>query len=214
MRYIKFSFLALTLLMLSCTSSQRITSSWTNKEAIPDTPFNTICVIALIPDQTVKLVVEDKMVNLINKRGRKAIKSADLLKSASLEDKQTTKNDLIKLMKDAECDGVLTIAQLDIKTEERYVPGSDPQPLPPFRFRYYGNYNSYYNYRYNQINDPGYTVKEMTYFFETNFYDLGTEDLLWSVQSESFEPTDVKSWFRGYSKLLVNHLKDEQILKK
>jgi len=56
-------------------------------------------------------------------------------------------------------------------------------------------------------------TQETTYFFETNFYDTASEDLLWSIQSSAFEPTDLDSWFKGYESLIVDQLQKEGLLK-
>jgi hypothetical protein len=208
------SGLLLTLFLMACSSSQRVTSSWINKEAIPDEPYKTICIIALVPDKTAKLSIEDKMAKLLTDRGVKAVKSTELFPLTFTDNEEIPREKLVERMKGAGCDGIFTIAELDVKTEERYVPGTQPMPLPPFRYRYYNSYYSYYAYRYNQIYEPGYVTTETTYFFETNFYDLATENLLWSVQSEAFEPTGIDSWFQGYSSLLINQLKKEGMLAK
>jgi hypothetical protein len=192
--------------------SQQITSSWVTEKEIPEDPYESICVIALIPDRVAKIAIEDETVALLKKRGYEAMRSMDLLVPRFSDEQVPPKGEMVEVMKKAGCDGVLTITELAVKSESRYVPGFEPAPLPPYHFRYYDSYYSYYSYRYRQIYEPGYIIKESTYFFETNFYDLETEELLWSIQTSAFEPTDAVSWFYEHSRLITKQLKKEGIL--
>jgi hypothetical protein len=67
---------------------------------------------------------------------------------------------------------------------------------------------------YPVVYTPGYYTFEKVYYLESNFYDLASDKLLWSVQSESHEPSGLKSWFNSYSYMLINHLKKEGLIKK
>ena len=198
------------LTVLGC-STQKVTSSWVNREALPQKPITSLCVIAIVPDMAARFSIEDKMETLLQSRGLKVVKSSELF-PPRLSDDAVPREEMISKMKDAGCDGVLTISELDVTTEERYVPAIEPTPLPPYRYRYYGSYHTYYNYRYNQVYRPGYVTTDKTYFFETNFYDLESENLLWSIQSSAFEPADIESWFYEFSKLILKQLKKEGML--
>lgn len=208
---ISILFVALVYLLTGCTS-QQITSSWVTDKEYPDKSFDNICVIALIPDRAAKIAVEDQTVELLNKRGVEAIRSMDVFVPKFSDQEVPPKGQMVKAMREAGCDGALTIVELAVKSESRYVPGFEPAPLPPYHFRYYDSYYSYYSYRYRQIYEPGYIIKESTYFFETNFYDLETEELLWSIQTSAFEPANVTSWFYEHSRTIIKQLKKEGLL--
>jgi hypothetical protein len=205
------SVIIMAALLISC-SSQKITSSYINQDAQAKGPFNKICVIALVPNTTQKIAVENKMAELIKSRGTNAVESSTIL-PMQIANEVISREELVEKLKAESCDAVLTISELDVRTEERYVPGAAPMPLPPYRYRYYNNYYSYYSYRYNQIYEPGYVTRQTTYFFENNFYDLESGELLWSIQSSAFEPSDIDSWFEEYSSLIIKELKKEDLLK-
>ena len=105
----------------------------------------------------------------------------------------------------------MTIALLEIRTEQHYQPGT---VYAPMSYGFYGGYYGYYSYYYPQVYSPGYYTSEKVYYLESNFYDLASNSLIWSVQSETYEPSGLKSWFQGYSYMLINHLKKEGIIKK
>ncbi|WP_147377169.1 hypothetical protein [Mangrovibacterium diazotrophicum] len=180
---------------------------------MPAEIYKSVFVVALVPNKAQRFAVEEKMVQAIRQKGHMAEKSSDWFPSGFTADEELSKEAQLAIIKKAGCDGILTLSQLDTKTESHYVQGTVVAPLPPYRFRYYGSYYPYYNYRYSQIYDPGYVTQETTYFFETNFYDTASEDLLWSIQSSAFEPTDLDSWFKGYESLIVEQLQKEGLLK-
>lgn len=209
-----FSVLLVLGLLTGCSSSQKITSSWVNTPELSGDSYHNICVVAITPNKKVKEVVEQDMVRFIEKQGGKAVKSSDIFPATLSDDKQKNKEILLKVLKDAGCDGVMTVTRLDVKTEERYVPGSPTVYAPSFKYRYYANYHDYFNYRMPEVSASGYLTRETTYFLESNFYDLKSENILWSIQSNAFDPTSIDDWFKGYSKLLVKQLKQEGLVKR
>lgn len=44
------------------------------------------------------------------------------------------------------------------------------------------------------------------YFIETNLYDAETEKLIWSAQSESYDPSDLKDFAEDFADLIVGRL--------
>ena len=61
--------------------------------------------------------------------------------------------------------------------------------------------------------DPGYYVEDQTYFIESNLYDVETGDIVWSVQSEAFNPSKLETLARNYADLLVSQLRKEGVIK-
>lgn len=79
---------------------------------------------------------------------------------------------------------------------------------------FYGSYYGYYNYCYPVVYSPGYNTSKKVYFLESNFYDLASDSLLWSVQSGISEASGLKRWFQSYSYMMINLLKKEGFIKK
>jgi len=78
----------------------------------------------------------------------------------------------------------------------------------------YGSYYGYYNHYYPQVYSPGYYATDKTYYIESNFYDMASDELLWSIQSEANNPSSVESWFNEYSYQLIDELKKEGLVTK
>jgi hypothetical protein len=81
-------------------------------------------------------------------------------------------------------------------------------------FRWYGGFYTYYNYWYPYLYDPGYYVTDKTYFLETNLYDVNTEELIWSAQSQTVNPASIDEFAKEYPKKLVARMESDGLLTK
>lgn len=209
MRTLLFSSLGSLLILMGCTSSQKVTASWVNRDMIPKEPYKNIFILALTPDNSARTIVENKIANVMIKRGKTVVRSSELF-PAKFMDQTVTKEQLLKIIKDKGCDAVFTISLLDVKTTEYYVPGST---YAPASYGYYGGYYGYYNYYYPQAYTPGYYATDKTYYVETNFFDTATDKLVWSIQSSAFNPSNFDSWFQDYTRLILFELRKEGLIK-
>ena len=110
-----------------------------------------------------------------------------------------------------ETNAILTVSILDKETESRYVPGSysyDPYAGPA----YYRTFWGYYSHMYPYVYRPGYYVTENTYFIETNLYDVATEVLIWSAQSETYDPANLARFARDFADVIVDELQKDGII--
>ena len=106
-------------------------------------------------------------------------------------------------------DAVITIVLLDKQKERKYVPGN----VYYSPYSYYSN--RFWGYRttlYQRIYEQGYYVTDTKYFWESNFYDMSTQKLLYSVQTESFDPVNSESLGHEYGKLIVKDMVKQSIL--
>jgi hypothetical protein len=213
MRQFLLLLLPILFLAAACAPSQKVTSAWVNQEALPTVkrPYHSILVLALTENPNAKSTIEEQMLKLIKSRGQKALKSSDIF-IPKMDDNSEASRNLINLaIRKSGCEAVFTIALLDVKKEEYYQPGSAYYPM---NYGYYGNFSSYYGYHYPIMYDPGYYVTDKTYFLESNFYDMASGQLLYSVQSSAYNPASLDTWFRDYSRMLLNQLKADKIVTK
>src|SRR5690606_23752299 len=106
---------------------------------------------------------------------------------------------------------ILTVALIDKETETRYVPGNAGYaPMP--RFGYYGTFWGYYNTWYPTLYSPGYYEGEKVYFIETNLYDADTEELLWSAQSETYNPRNLPDFASTFADVVVSRMERDDLL--
>lgn len=203
--------LLFTTILFGCGPSQKIVTSWINPEAQGKGPYKSIFVIVLAQQQGTGFEVEEKMAVLLNSRGRKAVRSTDVFPPKLSISENFTREQLADAIKRTGCDAVFIISALDVLSVETYHPGSAYYPMS---YGYYGSYYGYYNHYYPQVYSPGYYSTDKTFYIETNFYDIESDQLLWSIQSEAYNPTDLDKWFDRYSHELLDELKAEGLISK
>src|SRR6056297_3214944 len=179
----------------SCGTSTMVTGTW-QKPAVTETYDNIMCT-ALGPTNSSRSAIERSMVANLREVGTDASPSIDVIPPRLIEEKDKKREIQNTIIRDG-FDGVLTITLIDEDTETRYVRGSGMyRPYPYYGF--YGNFWGYYDYWYPRFYEPGYYVENKVYYMETNLYDAQTEDLVWSAQSETYDPIDLESFADGFS---------------
>ncbi len=194
---------------LGCSTS-RITTSWKAENTVPK-KYNKIMVLGLIRenDRTMKVSMEDHLVNDLRELGYNAVSSFHEMGPKAFNNMD--EDAAITNLKNSGVDAVLTVVLLDKQKESRYYPGNI----------YYSPYGYYYNrfwgYRttlYRRIYEPGYYVTNTKYFWESNFYDMSTQKLVYSVQTQSFDPDDSESLAHEYGQMIVNDMVKSNVVTK
>ncbi|KYP13472.1 hypothetical protein [Flavihumibacter sp. CACIAM 22H1] len=201
----------LSCLLLSCGSSQKITSSWVNPQWPAASSYKTIFIAVLSSRQSVKSKIENELAAFVTAKGYTAIKSSEALRSGFTDDKMPDREAMLGKIRELKSDAIFTVALVDKESESRYVPGS--MPYQPF-IGYYGRgFWGYYNYWYPFGYNPGYYTTDKTYFLEGNLFDVKTEEQLWSVQTEAYNPTSIEKFSREYAQLLWKRAEKELPMK-
>lgn len=195
--------------MISCSTSH-ITSSWKAPGAEAGT-YNKILVLALFnePDRSAREKMEEQLVGNLKDLGYDAICSCDEFGPKAFED-MNEKQALDKL-DNSGIDAILTIVLLDKTKERYYIPGRiyySPYVI------YYNRFWGYYRTIYNRVYVPGYYSVNTKYFWESNFYSLGQKELLYSAQSQSFDPGSIPGLSQEYGQMIIKDMVKKGILTK
>ena len=83
-------------------------------------------------------------------------------------------------------DSVLVTRVIGVEEIDTYTPPTYEYKLTTFDHRY-RDYYSYFDYAV-EVATPGYWDKYEVFKLESNLYDSATQQLIWSIQSESFDP--------------------------
>jgi len=195
------------LIAVGCTTS-RITSSWKAEKTNPQ-KYNKIMVLGLIreADRSLQAKMENHLVSDLSELGYTAVSSLKEYGPKVFDNMDEAA--AISKLKNSEIDAVITIVLLDKEKERKYIPGN----------MYYSPYNYYYNrfwgYRtalYNRIYEPGYYITNTRYFWESNLYDMSTQKLVYSVQTQSFDPANSESMGHEYGQLIVKNMVKLKVL--
>lgn len=201
-------FLTVLLLINSCSSITRITSTWKADNIIPK-QYNKVMVLGIIreADRNVRIQMESHLVQDLKDLGYNAFSAYDQYGPKmfqNMTEEQANKN----LEKD-DVDAVLTIVLLDKQKERYYVPRTVVySPYMTYHNRMWG----YYYSLHNRIDDPGYYQVSTKYFWESNFYDLSQSKLLFSVQTQSFEPSNADDLAHEYGQKIVQSMVKNDVL--
>jgi len=191
----------------SCTSS-RITSSWKSPD-LQQKKYKKILVLGLLKetDRSLREKMEEHIVADLKSLGYDAICSCLEYEPKAFSNMK--EEQAIQKLNTGGIDAVLTVVLLNKTKERYYVPGRvNYTPFTIYNRHWWG----YYSTMYGRIYEPGYYEVSTKYFWESNFYDLETKQLLYSVQTESFDPGSAQSWAHEYGRLIVNSMVKNQLL--
>ncbi len=208
MKNIRYLFFIVAISFLAACSSTKVTSSWKSPEATStNLSMKKIMVAALLPDKSRELQksMESRLVNELKRKGIQAVSAYEMYGPKYLpkdEDKAVEK------LQQSGVDGFLTIVLLDKSKEKSYNPGySQIGPVG-----YYRNWFGYYRTVYGRIYTPGYYTTQNKYYWESNLYDVPGEKLIYSAQSESFDPSSIVQLASDYSGRLINDMTKQGLI--
>ena len=200
---------ALILLLAAGCSSSKLTHSWKAENIVPK-HYSKILVLGLInePDLTLREKMEAHIMDDLKALGYTAICSCDEFNPKAFEN--MSEQQTLDKFSNSGIDAVLTIVLLDKTKEKYYVPSMIRySPYTIYRDRFWG----YYRTMYDRVYTPGYYVESTKYFWESNFYEMGNKNMLYSAQSQSFDPSSAQTLGHEYGKMIVKDMLKQNILK-
>ncbi|MCA6079050.1 hypothetical protein [Fulvivirga sedimenti] len=204
------TFIAAGFYLQNCGTTTKVMGSWTNPETSGNS-YSKVMVVGLTSNIVARRNVEDQLVAALQKEGINAMASINVF-TPNFMQKQPSKEEILNQIRKDGYDGVLTVALLDERTESRYVPGSTMY-APVSRYGYYGSFGGYYSTMYATHYDPGYYTTDKTYVVETNLYDASSETLVWSAQTETYDPSNPETGARSLSLAIADKMDRDGVLK-
>jgi hypothetical protein len=191
-----------------CGPSSYITSSW-KAENVQPKKYKKIVVLGLIreSDRSLREKMEQHLVGDLKELGYNAVCSCDEYNPKAFEN--MSEEQAISKLRNSGVDAVLTIVLLDKTKERYYVPGRvQYSPYYVYHDRFWG----YSRTMYGRIYSEGYYTVDTKYFWESNFYDLESNQLLYSAQSQSFDPSSAESMGHEYGQMIVKNMVQKNIM--
>lgn len=194
------SLFALWLTVACATTS--ITSRWRDDQ-FQTAGFAKVLVIGVGDNEGIRRRYEDEMVERLQARGVQAVSSARVLPAGQ----EPNESSVRPVVEAGGYDGVLVTHMLGIKEDVQYQSGPTYVAGP-----HYGGFYRYYPHVYGYVHEPGYYTVNKTVVLETNVYDVASAKLVWSVQSETFEPNSVERVIDDLAKLVIEELASAELL--
>ncbi len=209
MKWMKYlGIMLIPIAIASCSTSTKITSSW--KAPVEDVAGkeDKILVLAMLPDKdrNMRESMEQELTKSLQAQGYQAISAFDAFGPHAF--KGQNEQQVMSELKGQNIQRVITVAMLDKEKERKYTPGRVDY-LPSI------GYNPFwrrYVYYYDRVYNPGYYTSSTNYFVESNLYDVGSNRLLYSVQSKTFDPASMEDLARTYSKAIVKDMEKNKII--
>ncbi|MCY7293336.1 MAG: hypothetical protein LH615_14245 [Ferruginibacter sp.] len=195
--------------IISCNSTQVISSYKDEKVAAKD--YKKILVLGIFQqkERSLRQEAETQLVNRLKDQGYNAVSAMDDFGPKAFE--KVSEDQLAANLKTSGYDAVITTALLDKTKEENYQPGTSRlQPVGVF----YNRFGRYYSTIYDRIYQPGYYTTSTDYFLESNLYDIKSGDLIYSIQTKSYDPSSATTLASDNSKKVVRDLKDKGVFAK
>ena len=212
-RIAPFLLFGFVFLLTACSSTKQSTGVWINKEKITGKSFSNIFIVVMSDNIEARSRIENDLAEAATARGYSAVKSIDVMPPSLSDNKKPTKEEVVSKVKGTGCDAVFMASLLRKEENVRYVPGTTAYSMMPY-YTWSGSYFGYYNNWYPTVSTPGYYQQDKSYFIQSNLYEVATEEIMWSVQSEVFNPSSLSDFSKTYMRTLIRQLTREQILKK
>jgi hypothetical protein len=187
----KYLLLFVVFVFINCgTSNTSIVNSWRDPDiTVAQESFKKVLVVALVKDEASRRTAENRIAssNPIFKTSYQILNKTDL---------QFTQEQKLKILKDENFDGVLTMRLVSAEKETNYVPGTNTG-------LYYGGFDGMYGGMYGygfgnwygmyspNFYDPGYYQETTAYMVETNIFSLKENKLIWTGTTKSEYATDL-----------------------
>jgi hypothetical protein len=215
----------LSVSLLSCGPSMKVTTSWVNKEKIPAEPIKSVFIIAFTDNMELRMHLENDFAAAAEKKGIKTYKSMDVIGPVDIKLIAPVKDVFLKKLQDLNCETVFTVALVHEISETKYVPSSSVSYSPYSYGAYggyggygaygpYGGFGGYYGYAVNTVTTPGYYTTDKKYFIESKLFNLKTDDLLLSVQSKAENPSGIEKSSKQYTTMVMDEIKSMNLQKK
>ena len=203
-----FIFIAIVIIAGGCSTFSHL-GTWKDSEKLGKNKYEKIFIVAMADNFNVKQIIEKDLANAMEAQGYNVGISSDYFKPNFIEENYGDQATMLNKVNSLGYDGIFTASLIDEKIHSRYVPGHSYYPYQIYRghgrhWRHYHQYPIYY--------EPGYYTDDTSYFFENNFYDSKSGDILFSAQSMAINPPQLEKFSAEYASSLVKQLKKNEIL--
>lgn len=197
------------LLVAACGGGTKFAGTWTNPDFEGKQNVDDVLVLAVAENETSRRMFETELATALEKQGITAHPSTQFHPQAE----QLSEEAADALIKERGIEAVIVTRLLDVDRTDVYVPPTTyVSSYPSYGRPYYGSYYGYYSYGYTVSHDPGYSYEKVTVTLETNLYDAGTGDIIWSGQSNTFDPGSVQDVVGPTVQIIVEELVSRKLL--
>jgi hypothetical protein len=197
-KQLSFFSCLITLFLLSSCATTVTTNVWRDQSY--GGAVKKVLVMGISQKQGIQRFFEDEFVRQLREKGTDGIAGYTVLPY----DEKMTKDFIAARARESGADAVLVARPLSREVQRTYVPGQ-VYAVPGS----YSRWGSYYGHAYS----PGYVVEDEYVYIETNLYDVATEKLIWSTQSETVILASDQELIKSFISTMVAQLSSDKLIK-
>ncbi|MGB5991995.1 MAG: hypothetical protein WBG61_06675 [Desulfobacterales bacterium] len=184
--------------IIACAGT-KLTHTWVD-ETYHGKPVSNILVIAVTHKEDNRQSFEDKFVAQLKVSGVEAVSSSSVIPIPA--DLELKKEEILKVVKKLKNDAVIITHLVGVEEKESYT--------PPERDK--GGYYGHYGWAYGYTHEPGFYRTHTIVRLATHLYDVKTEKLIWSGESESLDPGSTNQIIDDVIEVLIKDLQKNNLL--
>jgi len=186
-------------ILLSSCASTTVTGAWRD-EAYTGRPHKAL-VILVTAEPIIMRTFEDEF----SKQLRTVGVAADPGYSTLPSDRPLTREEIAAAVEKNQADSLFITRLVDKQSYETYYPGS--VYAAPARGVRGPGWNDYYSRGYTYYHaTPGYVTQQNILYVETQLYDTKTEQLIWSVMTQTLVGSSMESEVKDFVKVIMKNL--------
>ncbi len=187
----------------------QFSATWTSPDYAQMQEVDEVLVVAVTKTEVRRRIFEDSLVSKLQAEGISAYPSNQFHESVDQMDEEEVE----ALIKERGIEAVIVTRVINIDRKDVVVPPSTTvSGYPSYGSPYYNSWYGYYSHGYAVTHDPGYTYEELTVSLETNLYDSANGKLIWSGQSDSFNPSSTQDVIGPTTEIIVDELVYQKLL--
>jgi len=187
----------------------QFSATWTSPDYAQMKDVDEVLVVAVTATEVRRRIFEDSLVSKLQAEGISAYPSNQFHESVDQMDEEEVE----ALIKERGIEAVIVTRVLNIDRQEVVVPPSTTvSSYPSYGRPYYDSWYGYYSHGYGVTHDPGYTYEKVTVSLETNLYDAANGKLIWSGQSDTYNPDSTQDVFGPTTDIIVDELVYQKLL--
>lgn len=183
--------------------STTIRDSWTAPDVQGPLDYQKILVVFMDSQEATRRAAEDALVERIG--GDRAVASHTMFTADEVQDAQDNQQEVRSRLQAESFDAAITLRMVDQREELNYSPGMT-YPAP------YAGFYGYYGWGWGMVYEPGYLSTDTIVSVETNVYDLGDNELVWSGVSDTYNPDQIRDTVNEIATAVEEELRSQGLL--
>ncbi|MFT5917832.1 MAG: hypothetical protein ACI81T_004349 [Bacteroidia bacterium] len=208
---LSFVSISLCLIFTSCTPHVGIVGSWKNAEKTILPVYHNVFLATMMSDELISKKIQTSLAKNFSEQSVESTNSYSVFPEMYAEDSKKNRKDIFDKVNETKSEVILLVSTFDVEMEKDYSPNSSTQYTPSKVHTNMENFWSFYsNYRPRIYADD--FSDDRVYYLEADLFDVKEDKLIWSIQTKTYNPTDLSKFTEGFAQTVVKEMKKDGII--